>query len=73
MDQPTYGREHKHIALMDLKRKHPAYLDVVSYTYVCPLQDNFKKIHNGKYYVEWDCGADLSSDTIEAKWTKFKT
>lgn len=29
-------------------------------------QDEFKKIHNGKYFIEWDCGADLSSDTIEA-------
>ena len=32
--------------------------------------DNFKKIHNGRYYIEWECGADLSSDTIEAKWFK---
>ena len=33
-------------------------------------QDNFKRIYNGKYYIEWDCGADLSADTIEAKWEK---
>lgn len=33
-------------------------------------QDNFKRIYNGKYYIEWDCGADLSADTIEAKWQK---
>ena len=33
-------------------------------------QDNFKNIYNGKYYIEWDCGADLSADTIEAKWQK---
>ena len=26
----------------------------------------FKKIMNGKYFIEWDCGADLSADTIEA-------
>lgn len=26
----------------------------------------FTKIFNGKYYIEWDCGADLSIDTIEA-------
>ncbi len=32
--------------------------------------DNFKKVRNGKYYIEWECGADLSSDTIEAKWLK---
>ena len=29
-------------------------------------QDAFVKIMNGKYFVEWDCGADLSADTIEA-------
>jgi hypothetical protein len=28
--------------------------------------DSFNKIINGSYYVEWDCGADLSIDTIEA-------
>lgn len=28
--------------------------------------DSFKKITNGGYYVEWECGADLSADTIEA-------
>jgi len=22
----------------------------------------------GRYFVEWDCGADLSADTIEARW-----
>ncbi|WP_260293154.1 DUF2442 domain-containing protein [Sedimenticola hydrogenitrophicus] len=33
-----------------------------------PLKDpeEFKKIHNGKYFIEWECGADLSADTIEA-------
>lgn len=33
--------------------------------------DNFYQIHNGKYFVEWKCGADLSADTIEAKWKKI--
>ena len=28
----------------------------------------FTKIVNGGYFVEWDCGADLSADTIEARW-----
>lgn len=28
----------------------------------------FVKISNGGYFVEWDCGADLSADTIEARW-----
>ena len=30
--------------------------------------DNFIKIQNGKYFIQWDCGADLSADTIEAEW-----
>lgn len=35
-----------------------------------PLKDptEFERIHNGKYFIEWDCGADLSSDTIQARW-----
>ena len=28
----------------------------------------FMKVVNGGYFVEWDCGADLSADTIEARW-----
>jgi len=28
----------------------------------------FVKVVNGGYFVEWDCGADLSADTIEARW-----
>jgi len=28
--------------------------------------NEFKKVRNGRYYIEWDCGADLSADTIEA-------
>lgn len=28
----------------------------------------FRKVFNGGYFVEWDCGADLSADTIEARW-----
>lgn len=35
-----------------------------------PLRDQaeFSKVVNGGYFVEWDCGADLSADTIEARW-----
>ena len=35
-----------------------------------PLRDptEFSKISNGGYFVEWDCGADLSADTIEEQW-----
>ncbi len=31
----------------------------------------FTKVRNGGYYVEWDCGADLSADTIEMKWIQL--
>ncbi len=31
-------------------------------------QDEFIKVANGGYFIEWDCGADLSADTIEAQW-----
>ncbi len=31
-------------------------------------RDEFERIHNGKYFLEWDCGADLSADTIQARW-----
>jgi hypothetical protein len=30
--------------------------------------NEFLKIVNGGYFVEWDCGADLSADSIEAGW-----
>jgi len=30
--------------------------------------DEFLKVFNGGYFVEWDCGADLSADTIESRW-----
>ncbi|MBF0107017.1 MAG: DUF2442 domain-containing protein [Deltaproteobacteria bacterium] len=37
-----------------------------------PLNDpcEFEKINNGGYFVEWNCGADLSADTIQARWTQ---
>jgi hypothetical protein len=34
--------------------------------------EEFKKLHNGGYFIEWDCGADLSSDTIEAHWKPYQ-
>jgi len=30
-------------------------------------EEEFSKIMNGGYFIEWDCGADLSADTIECK------
>ncbi len=28
----------------------------------------FMQISNRGYFIEWDCGADLSADTIKARW-----
>jgi hypothetical protein len=33
----------------------------------------FMKVFNGGYFVEWDCGTDLSVDTIEARWQVLLT
>ncbi len=35
-----------------------------------PLRDinEFARICNGGYFIEWQCGADLSADTLEARW-----
>ncbi len=30
--------------------------------------DEFLKVINGGYFIEWECGADLSADTIESQW-----
>ena len=35
--------------------------------------NEFVKVSNGGYFVEWDCGADLSADTIEAHWRVSET
>ena len=31
-------------------------------------QQMFMQVSNGGYFIEWECGADLSADTIEARW-----
>jgi len=33
----------------------------------------FAKVRSGGYFVEWECGADLSADTIDAKATWDET
>jgi len=43
------------------------YLSYEAFIYLKDI-DHFKRVRNGGYYIEWDCGADLSADTIEAKW-----
>lgn len=30
--------------------------------------NEFMKVFNGGQFVEWESGADLSADTIEARW-----
>jgi len=41
------------------------YLDLEAFADL-KKKDSFKRITNGGYFIEWDCGADLSADTIEA-------
>ncbi|HPA46973.1 MAG TPA: DUF2442 domain-containing protein [bacterium] len=47
----------------------------LEYEAFADLQDQkeFVKIRNGGYFVVWDCGADLSADTIEARWQVLDT
>lgn len=42
------------------------YLD---YEIFAPLKEpaEFAKVRNGGYFIEWECGADLSADTLEAR------
>ena len=35
--------------------------------------NEFMKVSNGGYFVEWECGADLSTDTIESHWRVTQT
>lgn len=55
--------EDGHTGIFDVK----PYLDSEAFA---PLKtaDEFERIYNGGYFVEWDCGADLSADTIQARW-----
>ena len=43
----------------------------LNYEVFQPLKkiSEFRKISNGGYFIEWECGADLSADTIEANIT----
>ncbi len=36
-------------------------------------ENSFMNIMNGGYFVEWDCGADLSADTISAHLVMTKS
>ena len=35
-------------------------------------EQEFARVRNGGYFVEWPCGVDLSADTIEARWSLLK-
>jgi len=41
------------------------YLELEAFTEL-RNQEAFVKVKNGGYFIEWECGADLSADTIEA-------
>jgi hypothetical protein len=43
------------------------YLKYEAFEMLCDPNE-FIKVNHGEYFVEWDCGADLSADTIEAHW-----
>jgi hypothetical protein len=52
-------------------------LDIKPYLQDEAFQDlndisEFAKINNGRYFVEWECGADLSIDTLNAHSTISK-
>ena len=36
-------------------------------------EQEFGRVYNGGYFIEWECGADLSADTIEARWCNVST
>ena len=43
-------------------------VEIRQYFFDVQDQNEFVKVVNGGSFVEWDCGADLSADTIEAGW-----
>lgn len=62
------------ILLIRTEDGHTGLFDVTPYLEsdaFAPLKDKreFQRVRNGRYFIEWDCGADLSADTIFAKWT----
>jgi hypothetical protein len=46
------------------------YLEYKAFLPLANLSE-FMKISNGGHFVEWECGAGLSADTIEAKMRKL--
>ena len=63
--------DNDYILLIKTSDGRNGFFDVKPYLQYEAFQDlkkinSFKKVINGGYYVEWECGADLSADTIEA-------
>ena len=48
------------------------YLELEAFTALKNI-DSFQKVMSGGYFIEWECGADLSADTVEAHLKKNKT
>jgi hypothetical protein len=48
------------------------YLEYAAFRPLTNLTE-FMKISNGGFFLEWECGAGLSADTIEAKMNKITT
>jgi hypothetical protein len=57
----------------DGRRGHFDVGPYLAYEAFGPLRDpvEFAKVSHGGYFVEWECGADLSADSIEAHWRVF--
>ena len=56
-----YTLENDEIHLFDAK----PYLKDEAFEELNSIEE-FKKIHNGRYFIEWESGADLSLDTLNA-------
>lgn len=59
--------------LIESDQGHSGIFDVQPYLNLEAFQalrnmDEFLKVQSGGYFVEWDCGADLSADTLFAQW-----
>ena len=44
------------------------YLNIEAFIKLNNIEE-FNQVHSGGYFIEWECGADLSADTIKANLT----
>ena len=66
-----------HVLYVEAEDGHAGLFDVTPYLEsdaFAPLKDpgEFERVRSGGYFVEWDCGADLSADTIQARWVPLE-